>query len=181
VKNSFRFVGRVQYNVFDVEKTQFYPGTYYGKKMVLAFVAGYDTQSDYTAYAGDVFLDLPVGGGNAVTAQVDYIHYDGGNTFPTAALFKQDVLFSEAGFFISGLKLQPYIRYEQQRYSDGTAGCPAAGCKSLDKTYYQGGIGWFPYGANFNVKAAYWRKVVPNDPKTASTNQFTVQVQLFYY
>ena len=32
VKNSFRFTGRLQYNVFDVEKVQFYPGTYYGNE-----------------------------------------------------------------------------------------------------------------------------------------------------
>lgn len=173
VKNSFRFVGRAQYNIFDVEKVQFYPGTYYGKKKILAFGAGYDTQSDYTAYAGDVFFDWTVGNGGP-TAQVDYIHYDGGVTFSTAALFKQDVLFAEAGWFFGGVKLQPYIRYEQQRYADDVN-------KKLDKTFYQAGIGWFPYGANFNFKAAYWRKEFPNDPLTASTNQYTFQIQLFYY
>ncbi len=80
VKNSFRFTGRLMYNVFDIEKLQFYPGTYFGKKKILAFGASYDTQSDYQAYAGDVFFDYPVGS-NGITAQADYIHYDGGSTF----------------------------------------------------------------------------------------------------
>ena len=173
VKNSFRFAGRLQYNVFDTEKLQFYPGTYYGKKKILALGGGYDTQSDYTAYAGDVFFNWAVGDGGP-TAQVDYIHYDGGVTFNVAALFKQDVLFTEAGWFFGGPKIQPYIRYEQQRYADSVN-------EKLDKTFYQAGIGWFPYGANFNIKAAYWRKEFPNDPLIAKTNQFTVQVQLFYY
>jgi len=181
VKNSFRFTGRVMYNVFDVEKLQFYPGTYLGKKKILAFGAGYDTQSDYTAYAGDVFFDYPVGKGG-ITAQVDYIHYDGGATFPTAALFKQDVLFTEAGFYTGGdIKLMPFARYETQMYKNGTAGCPAAGCDSLNKNFLQLGLGWYPYGANFNLKGGWTRKQLPNDPNTATTNQFTVQVQLFYY
>lgn len=174
VKNSFRFTGRAQYNVFDVEKVQFYPGTYFGKKKILAIGASYDAQSDYTAYAGDVFFDYPVGKDNGITLQGDFIHYDGGVTFNTAALFKQDDLFIEAGFFAGGLKIMPFVRYEQQRYSDDVN-------SKLNKNFYQGGLGWYPYGANFNIKAGFTRKEFPNDPLVASTNQYTVQVQAFYY
>ena len=91
VKNSTRFTGRLQYNFFDTEVYSFVslPGGYYGTKKILAIGAGYDAQSDYSAYAGDVFFDWPVGAGNGITAQADFIHYDGGVTFNTAALFKQ--------------------------------------------------------------------------------------------
>lgn len=192
VKNSFRFTGRLMYNVFDVEKLQFYPGTYFGKKKILAIGASYDTQSDYQAYAGDVFFDYPLGGGNGITAQVDYIHYDGGNTFTTPlcpnascpntvsfppatnALLKQDDIYTEAGVFISSIKLMPFFRYEQQRYSDDAN-------KVLNKTFYQAGLGWYPFGSNFNIKGGVTRKDFPNDPKTATTYQYTVQVQVFYY
>ena len=174
VKNSFRFAGRLQYNVFDVEKVPFYPGTYFGKKKILAIGAGYDAQSDYSAYAGDVFFDFPVGGGNGITAQADYIHYDGGVTFNTAALFKQDDLFVEAGFFLGGPKIMPFVRYEQQRYSDDVN-------KALNRTKYQGGLGFYPYGANFNIKAGFGRTDAPDNPNVASTNQYTIQVQVFYY
>src|SRR5664279_3248537 len=174
VKNSFRFTGRAQYNVFDVEKVQFYPGTYFGKKKILAIGASYDAQSDYTAYAGDVFFDYPVGKGNGITAQADYIRYDGGATFPTAALFKQDVLFLETGFFLSGLKVMPFLRYELEKYQDTVN-------EKLNKNFYQVGLGWYPYSSNFNIKAGFTRKEFPNDPLTASTNQYTIQVQAFYY
>jgi hypothetical protein len=174
VKNSFRFAGRLQYNVFDVEKVPFYPGTYFGKKKILAIGAGYDAQSDYSAYAGDVFFDFPVGGGNGITAQADYIHYDGGVTFNTAALFKQDDLYVEAGFFLGGPKIMPFVRYEQQRYSDDVN-------KALNRTKYQGGLGFYPYGANFNIKAGFGRTDAPDNPNVASTNQYTIQVQVFYY
>jgi hypothetical protein len=182
VKNAFRYTGRLQYDVFDVEKVQFYPGTYFGKKKILAIGAGYDTQSDYSAYAGDVFFDYPVGGGNGITAQADYIHYDGGATFgftapaatKAAALYKQDDLYAEAGFFIGSPKVMPFIRYEQQKYSDDVN-------KGLNRTNYQGGLGFYPYGANFNIKAGFTRKIAPDNPNVASTNQYTVQVQVFYY
>jgi hypothetical protein len=174
VKNSFRFAGRLQYNVFDVEKGQFYTGMYFGKKKILAIGAGYDTQSDYSAYAGDVFFDFPVGGGNGITAQADYIHYDGGVTFNTAALFKQNDLYLEAGFFLGGPKILPFIRYEQQKYSDDVN-------KTLNRTKYQGGLGFYPYGANFNIKAGFGRTDAPDNPNVASTNQYTIQVQVFYF
>lgn len=174
VKNSFRFVGRLQYNVFDVEKVPFYPGTYFGAKKILAFGVGYDAQGDYSAYAGDVFFDYPLGGGNGITAQVDFIHYDGGVTFNTAALFKQDDLYAEAGVFIKSLKIMPFLRYESQKYSDDVN-------KGLNRNKYQGGLGWYPYGTNFNIKAGYTRTEAPDNSLVASTNQYTLQVQLFYY
>lgn len=174
VKNSFRFSGRAQYNVFDVEKAQFYPGTYFGKKKILALGAGFDTQSDYTAYAADVFFDFPIGKGNGITAQADFIRYDGGATFPTAALFKQDDLFIETGVFIGSLKVMPFVRYELQKYKDAVN-------EKLNKNFFQAGLGWYPYGSNFNIKGGFTRKEFPNDPLVASTNQYTVQVQVFYY
>src|SRR5512140_1779365 len=179
VKNSFRFAGRLQYNVFDVEKGQFYTGMYFGKKKILAIGAGYDAQSDYSAYAGDVFFDFPVGGGNGLTAQADYIHYDGGDTFgataPAAqrapALFKQDDVYVEAGIYLSGPKILPFLRYEQQKYADDVN-------KGLNRTKYQAGLGYYPYGANFNIKAGFTRTNAPDNPNVASTNQYTVQVQV---
>jgi hypothetical protein len=182
VKNSFRFAGRLQYDVFDVEKGQFYTGTYFGKKKILAIGAGYDAQSDYSAYAGDVFFDFPVGGGNGITAQADYIHYDGGNTFgltapaatKSAALYKQDDLYAEAGFFVGSLKIMPFIRYEQQKYADDVN-------KGLNRTKYQAGLGYYPYGSNFNIKAGFTRQDAPDNVNVASTNQYTIQVQVFYF
>ena len=192
VKNAFRFAGRLQYNVFDVEKGQFYTGMYFGKKKILALGAGYDSQSDYSAYAADVFFDYPVGKGNGITAQADYIHYDGGTTFTsplcpnascpnavsfapaTTALLKQDDLYVEAGFYLGGPKILPFLRYEQQRYSDDVN-------KALNRTKYQAGLGYYPYGANFNIKAGYGRTEAPDNPNVATTNQYTVQLQVFYY
>jgi hypothetical protein len=197
VKNSFRYSGRLQYDVFDVEKVQFYPGTYFGKKKILAIGGGYDAQSDYLAYAGDVFFDWGLGKNMGITAQFDYIHYDGGKTFTspatstsfgaaTTALLKQDDLFAEVGFLFG--TVMPFVRYESLNYSDdvnklqacnGTITAKTSVC--LDRVKYQGGFGWYPYGANFNIKAGFTRTEAPDNKNVASTNQYTIQVQVFYF
>ncbi|MFI5179902.1 MAG: hypothetical protein ACHQPI_00745 [Thermoanaerobaculia bacterium] len=176
--NSFRFTGRLQYNFLDVEKGQFYAGTYLNTKKVLAIGASYDTQSDYKAYAADAFLNLPFANKQfAVTAEFDYIHYDGGLTFTgtaNAGVFKQDDVFAVAGFYISSLRLMPFLRYESQAYADDVN-------KVLNKTNYQIGLTYYPYGHNLNIRAAYSNQQRPNDPTIANTSEFTIQMQVFYF
>lgn len=170
--NSFRFTGRLQYDFLDVEKGQFYPGTYLGKKKIFAIGASYDTQDKYKAYAFDGFLDLPVGGGNGFTGEVDYIHYDGGTTFTT--LYKQNTVMGQVGFFFGAPKLMPFFRYENESFTDDIR-------KVGNSKNFQAGLTYYPYGHNFNIKAAYTNRQKPDDPKTAKTNEFTIQMQLFYF
>ena len=173
--NAFRVAGRLQYNVFEVEPGLFYTGTYLGKKKILALGGGIDTQSDYIAYAGDVFLDMPVAGGNGVTFQADYIHYQGGATY--TALLSQNTFFTEAGFYFGGnAKVMPWLKYETRSASD------SVNSAALDESRYQGGLAWYPFGYNFNVKAAYTR-VEPKvtSPTKSATNQFSIQLQVFYW
>jgi hypothetical protein len=170
-RNSFRSAGRVQYNFFDTEKGQFYPGTYLGTKKVLAVGAGYDLQGDYRAYAADIFLDLPVRGGDGVTAQVDFIRWDGGETFPS--LLPQNDLFLEGGYYISSAKLLPWARYESQSFV-------SSGDTLRDQKRFQVGVTWYRNAHNFNIRAA-WGRVIPRADGVRSTNQLTVQIQLFYF
>jgi len=97
-RNAFRTAGRLQYNFFDTEKGQFYPGTYLGTKKVLAIGASFDSQMSYRAYDADLFLDLPMPGKSGLTAQVDFIHYDGAATFP-AFLSQNDPTIASANQF----------------------------------------------------------------------------------
>lgn len=65
-----RFVGRIDYNVFDPEPGYFWAGTYLGKKKVLSFGLSFDLQPGvggdegdelYYAFAFDAFADIPMG------------------------------------------------------------------------------------------------------------------------
>lgn len=173
--NSFRFTGRLAYNFFELEKVQFYPGTYLNAKKVLALGASYDTQSSYKAYAFDGFLNLPLNDKKlAITAEIDYIHYDGGTFLNVPALYDQDTLFMVGGLYITSAKVMPFIRYETQAYA-------ADANKVLDKRNLQLGIGYYPFGQNLNFKAGWTRQQRPNDPKTATTSEWTIQMQVFYF
>jgi hypothetical protein len=169
-RNSFRSAGRLQYNFLDTEVGPFYTGTYLGKKKILSIGVGYDTQSYYNAYSGDLFFDLPVGPAGAVTGQFDWVHWNGEKTF--TALPQQNDWFGELGFFLAGPKVQPYVKYENQSFAINSS---TTGQKRL-----QLGLNYYISGQNLKLTAAF-TKISPRAPATPSTNQFTVQLQLFYF
>ena len=171
-RNPFRAAGRLQYNFFEIEKGQFYPGTYLGAKKVLAVAASFDSQMDYRAWDIDAFLDLPMPGKSGLTAQVDFIHWDGGSTFP--ALRKQDTLHVEAGWYLGSARLLPFARYEQQNFAEEQD-------RPLNRRNYQFGLTWYRFGHNLNVRGAWSILQRPNDPAARAANQFTVQLQFFYF
>jgi hypothetical protein len=170
-KNAFRFSGRLMYDFFDKEHGQFYPGTYLNKKKVLAIGASYDTQSSYAAYDFDGFFNWPIGK-NGVTAEIDYINYNGGTTFPT--LKKQNDVEVQAGFYFDALKLMPFGNYESQSFVDDVD-------KIANTEKFQAGFALYPFGYNFNIKFAYRYSHRPNNPSIHATNDYTIQFQFFYF
>jgi hypothetical protein len=165
--NSLRYAGRVQYEFLESEGTGFfYTGTYLGKKKVAAAAAAFDAQSDYHAYDADAFVDVPIGIG-AVTAQVSYNRFDGGTTFLT--LPRQNVAFVEAGYLLRALKLMPVVQFTRRGIVDTSTG---------DETHWSLGANYWWAAHNANVKAAYGR-VEPFGH--ASQNEFTLQLQVFYF
>jgi len=142
--NSFRFVGRLMFNVFDAQKGLFYTGTTLGKKQLLSFGASYDTQEDYEAYSVDAFWDQPIGAGNGLTLQADWSHLDGDVFLP--ALPKQDNLLVEAGFYVASTKLLPFVQYSERDFDN-----PA----QADQDKVQLGLGYMFAGHKGNLKLSY--------------------------
>lgn len=165
-RNALRFTSRVQYNFLDADTGFFYTGTSMGKKKVFAIGGGYDVQKDYTSYAADAYYDHPVGPGS-LSAQLDYIHYDGGDFLK--ALPKQDVIYGEVGYYFPKAKVMPFLTY---------SGKDVASTDSGDEARWSIGLGYMAFGHNFNLKAAYGKV----DPKVGkSADQFTIQMQAFYF
>ncbi len=165
--NAFRYAGRVVYNVFAAEKGLFYSGTTLGKKHILSFGASVDHQEDYDAYAGDVYLDQPIVGGNGFTFQADWITYDGDVFLPT--LPKQDDALVEAGFYFGATKLLPFVQYAKRNFDD-----PALG----DEDQLQVGIGYMFRGHNGNLKFSYGRL---SKDGTADRDQLWLNFQTFAF
>jgi hypothetical protein len=166
-RNFFRFTGRLQINLLDAETGFFYAGTYQGTKKILSVGGSVDIQDKYKYFAGDAFVDLPVGPAGVVTAQVNVTHLDGGTFIPT--LIKRTAVMGEAGFLISALHLSPIVRAEH-RWGSGSL---------ADQTYLGGGIAYWPRGHNINVKAFYGR--LQETGAVHAANQVNIQTQLFMY
>jgi hypothetical protein len=170
-RNPLRTTGRIQYNFYDTEVGGFfYPGFYMGNKKIVAVGAGTDHQSDYQAYSGDVFLSLPnAAKTNALNADVQLLSFDGSKTFPNMA--QQHDVMLQAGYYVGKLKIQPFLRLEQQNFVRSAD-------NGKDTKRVQAGVAWLPNGHNFNVKGAYTRV----DPRLGNkTNELTVQLQFFYF
>jgi hypothetical protein len=163
-RNFFRFAGRMQLNLLDAETGFFYAGSYLGAKRILSLGASVDLQDDYLYYAGDAFADLPLGPG-VVTAQINVAHWDGGGFI---ALAEQTAFMAEAGFLIGALRLSPIVRFENL-WVTGAADVRRVG----------GGLAFWPYGHNVNVKAFYTDSKV--EGAAESVGQFNLQWQLYFF
>ncbi len=165
VNNPLRAAGRLQVDLLDPEVGFLYTGTYLGAGKVLALGAGYDIQKDYHTYATDLFLDHPLGPGS-VTAELDYMIFDGGSVIPT--LLKQHDWLTQAGYYISAVQVMPWFKVEEKRVdSDHT----------LNEERYQLGVSYFLLGHNVSLKGGYGRV---HQEKTGSANLFTFQLQGYY-
>jgi hypothetical protein len=164
--NAFRYAGRVQYEFLESETGFFYPGTYLGKKKILAVGAGFDKQDQYHGYDVDAFLDYPIGGG-AITGQADYNRFDGGPTTPTLA--KQNDVLMELGYLIPSLKLTPVLQWTNRDLAELTRG---------DEVHWSVGLNYWWAGHNASIKAAYSRISPAGLP---NQNEFTLQLELFYF
>jgi hypothetical protein len=164
--NAFRYVGRVQYDVFDTETGFFYTGTYLRQKKILALGAAFDAQKDYRGYDADAFADFPLGPG-AVTGQIDFNRFDGGAILGT--LPRQNDLLVELGYLIQALKLTPLVQFVHRDVVNASTG---------DERRTSVGVNYWWAGHNANVRAAYTRI----DPAgLASQNEWTFQLQVFYF
>jgi hypothetical protein len=169
-----RLAARVQYNLFDPETAFFYAGTYAGAKKVVSFGAGVDHQDNYTAFAVDAFVDLPVGA-DVLTAQAAFLRF--ANSDPPwiglpGGTDQSSVVF-EAGYRLAALKISPIVRFEDQLY-DGVGMADGTSLLRISA-----GLAWWPMGHNLNLKLFY-TYVKPSSPNNAF-NQLNLQAQLYVF
>jgi phosphate-selective porin O/P len=182
-RNAYRFAGRIQYDVFDTEKVYTYAGTNRGARKILVAGAWADAQGDYLGYGVDVMADIPIAK-DAVTAEIDYLHFDGGNQFNqvvggvvTPLLPNEHAVFAHMGYYFASLNLQPFLRYERLDFADDAF-------QSRNQQRYGGGLNWYVSGQNLKISAFYERivpKVEPGAPVVKDTNHFAVQLQAYFF
>jgi hypothetical protein len=168
--NFFRTSGRLQINLLDAEPGFFYQGTYLGARKILSLGAFYEFQDKYKYFGGDLIADLPVGPG-IFTAQANVGQWDGGMWLQ---LIKQRVYMVEVGYLIGPIMLSPMVRFERLTAYTPT---PDASIPSEDRL--GGGLVFWPYGHNSNLKVFYTR--VRRTPSDHAFDVVNVQWQVYYF
>lgn len=167
-RNFFRFTARVQVNLLDPETGFFYAGTYLGAKKVLSIGGSVDIQDSYRYYAGDIFADLPLGPG-VFTAQVNVAHWNGESFIPN--LPKETAVMAEAGYNVASVRVSPILRFEELWNSSVSPTTHVA--------RYSGGLAWWPYGHNSNLKAFFTQ--IRETAEVHAANQFNLQWQVYFF
>jgi hypothetical protein len=144
--NPERITARVVYYPFQNEPGYFYGGSYLGERKVLGLGISVDHQYDYTAYGADVFFDYPLASKDAITVQVDYTRYDGGDFITT--LPKQNVIFGEAAYYFQKVRIAPFVQVNYENFDDETRN---------DKHFTQVGLAYYIKGQTLNVKLGVGR------------------------
>ena len=163
----YRYVARFVWYPFDAETGMFYTGTTHGQKKIVGIGATFDRQAHYSANAIDLFIDKPLGNGNAVTFRADFIRYDGGTTFAT--LPKQNAWLLESSFYARRIRLGPFIQFASRDYTNPN---------SSDEKKVQGGIAFWIQKHRLNIKAGIGRLLKTGVP---DRTQFIIQSQFFYF
>jgi hypothetical protein len=173
VKNSPRLVERLQYNFFDTEVYSLpsYAGVNFGNKKILALGGAFDTQGAYRYGSADLYMDFPIPLGS-FESTIQYQYANGGTLL--ASLPEENTFQVEAGVFLRNLKLGPMVRYEQKAFTQTIN-------EGKNESRYAVGLNYYPYPkaeSNFNIKV-WWQRVTPK--VGFATNEFTLQMQVYYF
>jgi hypothetical protein len=169
--NSLRTTGYLQYDFFSPEKVYVFTGTALGKQKILAVDGGIDRQGSYRAYSANLAAALPVRGGDEIGGQFQYIYYNGEQKFLTIP--EQNDYLLEAAYYSHRAKVQPFAKYESQNFATDQNRA-----KDIDR--YGAGANYYIRGQNLKWTAQYLKALPRNSPLKPS-NEFSVQLQFFYY
>jgi hypothetical protein len=170
-RNSFRTTVFLNYNFLETEDGYVLKGTNLGTRKVLSLSGGWDSQKSYNAYDGNLFWTLPVAKGDEFGGNAQWTHYDGQAWIPTIP--QQNDYVVQVAYLLGGAKTQPFAKYEAQKFS-------AASPVSKDLKRWGAGLNYYVSKQNLKLTAQYLR-VVPDASTIPATNEFTIQLQLFYF
>ncbi|MGP8244293.1 MAG: porin [Bryobacteraceae bacterium] len=162
----------LQYDFFEPEKEYTYYNTALGKKKILAIDVGGDKQGSYRSETANLSNDTPVLGGDEIGFEFSYFHWDGRNKFTTIP--DQNDYLLEGDYYFHRAKLQPFAKFETQDFV-----AAVNGSKDIDR--WGTGANYYIHGQNLKWTFQYTRALPRNGSAIRPSNEFTMQVQVFYY
>jgi hypothetical protein len=167
--NAFLRALWLSYDVWEKERGYVYAGTNRGTRKVLAFSGGYNAQNDYKSYSASIHTTIPDAQKNEIAVLAQGVHYDGGK-FLTSLPRQNDYLL-EAAYYFNALRLQPFVKGEDQKF--GVSSNP-----SKDQKRYGAGVNYYVHGQTLKWTGQITH-VKPANSAIRSTNEFTVQMQVY--
>jgi len=171
-RNALRPALYLQYDFFDREKEYSYAGTALGRRKILAIDVGGDKQSGYRSETANIANDTPVRGGDEAGFNLQYLHFDGRQKF--IAIPDQNNFLAEAAYYFHKLKAQPFARFETQHFV-------AAVNNVKDVNRAGGGLNYYTRGQNLKWTVQILRALPQNGSPVRPSNEFTLQIQAFYF
>ncbi len=162
----------LQYDFFDREKEYAYAGTALGKRKILAIDVGGDKQGSYREMSANIANDTPVNGGDEIGFNVQALHFDGRNKF--ISIPDQNNFLAEGSYYIHKAKIQPFAKFETQDFVAAVNG-------TKDINRYGLGANYYIRGQNLKWTAQYTRALPQNGSTIRPSNEFTMQLQVFYF
>jgi len=163
----YRYMARVVWYPLEADTGFFYTGTTHGQKKILSIGASFDRQGSYSSNAVDVFFDHPLPNGDAITAQADFVRFDGGASFKSLA--QQNAWLLEGSYYNKKTRLGPFIQFTTRDFTN---------MNFFDEKKVQGGIAYWILKHKLNIKAGFGRLLKDESP---DRTQIVLQTQLFYY
>ncbi len=194
-KGPLRLVGRFAYNFLDTEKDYYYAGTNLGRGETFTWAVGVDKQGSYYNLSTDVFYDRPLSENGSITLNGAFQYMTGGTNTTSKYSFAtlipaQTVQFLELGYYFKKVKLQPWVKFENQDISAKTEQTGGLDKEAFNKfsssSVYGGGINYFFNDLGTNLRLSYIARSynVANDAEgfdKKTYGQIWAQVQLFIF
>ena len=162
----------LQYDFFAPEKEYTYTSTALGKTKILAIDVGGDKQGSYRSETANLSNDTPVRGGDEIGFEFSYFHWDGRDKF--TAITDQNDYSLEGDYYFHKAKLQPFAKLEAQDFV-------AAANAAKDIHRWGTGVNYYIHGQNLKCTLQYTRALPQNGSPIRPSNEFTMQLQVFYY
>jgi hypothetical protein len=171
-RNALRTSGYMQYDFGAPEMGYTFMGTAMGKQKILAIDGGFDAQGSYHAESANIAVDQPVWSGDEIGGQFQFFHYDGGDKF--TAIHDQNDWFVEGAYYVHAIKLQPFGKFEEQRFVDSAYA-------GSDIHRAGGGLNYYIHRQNLKWTMQYLRALPPRGSTLHDSNEITLQLQVFYF
>jgi len=162
----------LQYDFFDREKEYAYAGTALGKRKILAIDVGGDKQQAYRSMTANIANDTPVRGGDEIGFNYQFAHWDGRNKF--TAIPDQNDQLVEAAYYFHKAKVQPFGKFETQNFVQGVNSTKDINRVGMGANYYL-------HGQNLKWTVQWTRALPQNGSPLRASNEFTTQLQVFYF